>query len=157
MCEKYEVGMKVGGRNVLVCSCDGTMPVDGKALAAVLGGAQPELHHQLCRAQVAAFGTALAGGEPLLVACRQEAPLFAELAEQAGAEAPVFVDIRDRAGWSDDAARAAPKMAALLAEAALPLDPTPSVTLSSGGSVLVLGHDEGALDAARRLAEDRAV
>ncbi len=149
--------MKVGGRKVLVCSCEGTMPVDGKALAAALGTQAPVVHHQLCRSQLAAYSEALAGGDGLMVACRQEAPLFAELAEQAGAEAPVFVDIRDRAGWSDGAAQAAPKMAALIAEAALALDPTPSVTLSSAGAILVLGRDEVALDAARRLAEDRAV
>ncbi|HLO74923.1 MAG TPA: 4Fe-4S binding protein [Magnetospirillum sp.] len=149
--------MKVGGRKVLACSCEGTMPVDGKALAAALGGEAPEIHHHLCRGQLDAYGQALASGEPLLVACRQEAPLFLELAEQAGAEPPAFVDIRDRAGWSDQAAHAAAKMAALIAEAALALDPTPAVTLSSGGSVLVLGKDEAALEAARRLAEDRAV
>lgn len=149
--------MKVGGRNVLVCSCEGTMPVDGKALAAVLGGQAPQVFHHLCRSQLAAFSAALAGGEKLLVACRQEAPLFVELAERDGVEAPVFVDIRDRAGWSDEASAAAPKMAALIAEAALPLDATPSVTLTSNGTVLVLGRDDIALEAARRLANDRAV
>lgn len=149
--------MKVGGRKVLVCSCEGTMPVDGKAMAAALGGEAPQVFHHLCRSQLAAFNEALAGGEKLMVACRQEAPLFAELAEQQGVDAPVFVDIRDRAGWSDQAAATAPKMAALIAEAALALDATPSVTLTSGGAVLVLGGDDVALDAARTLAEDRAV
>ncbi|MGE5516637.1 MAG: 4Fe-4S binding protein [Bacteroidota bacterium] len=149
--------MKLGGRKVLVCSCEGTMPVDGKALAAALGTEAPPMHHHLCRAELPAYRAALASGEPLLLACRQEAPLFAELAEQDGADAPVFVDIRDRAGWSDAAAGATPKMAALLAEAALALDDTPTVSLASAGSVLVLGRDEVALEAAHRLAEDRAV
>lgn len=149
--------MKVGGKKVLVCSCEGSMPVDGKALAAALGGEAPQLHHHLCRGELAAYRQAVTDGGPLLVACRQESPLFAELAEQDDADVPTFVDIRDRAGWSDDAGRAAPKMAALIAEAALSLDATPAVTLASGGSVLVQGRDDIALEAARRLAEDRAV
>lgn len=149
--------MKVGGKTVMVCSCEGSMPVDGKALAAALGSQAPHVFHHLCRGQLDAYRQALAGGEPLLVACRQEAPLFVELAEQAGAETPVFVDIRDRAGWSGEADAAAPKMAALIAEALLPLESTPAVTLASNGTVLVLGADEVALEAARRLAEDRAV
>jgi ferredoxin len=154
---RIEDNMQVGGKTVLVCSCDGTMAVDAKGLAAALGTDAPHVHHQLCRAQVAAYQDALAGGAPLLVACRQEAPLFAELAEQAGRDAPVCVDIRDRAGWSEEGGEATAKMAALIAEAALALDPTPVVTLKSDGAVLVLGHDEVALDAARRLADERAV
>ncbi|MBC7952419.1 MAG: 4Fe-4S binding protein [Rhodospirillaceae bacterium] len=149
--------MKVGGKRVLVCSCEGTMPVDGKAVAAALGAEPPQVFHQLCRAQLAAYGDALASGESLMVACRQEAPLFAELAEEVGRDSPIFVDIRDRAGWSDSAAKAAPKMAALIAEAALALEPTPVVTLASSGRILVLGKDDVALEAARRLADERAV
>lgn len=147
--------MKLGGRTVMLCSCEGTMPVDGKVLAQALGTGEPRVHHQLCRAQLAAYRDAL--GQPLLVACAQEAPLFAELAEQAGAEPPLFVDLRDRAGWSAEAAKAAPKIAALLAEAAVALEPTPVVTLASQGRIVVLGAGEAALDAARRLAAERAV
>lgn len=134
------------------------MPLDAKALAKALGTEPPErLYSQLCRAQVAAYREALAGGEPLLVCCGQEAPLFGELAGQAGAEAPLCVDLRDRAGWSDQAAAAAPKMAALLADSVLAIQPTPSVTLTSGGSVLVLGRDQAVLEAGRRLSAERAV
>lgn len=149
--------MKVGGKQVLVCSCEGTMPVDGKAVAAALGTETPQIFHQLCRTQLSAYSEALASGEPLMVACRQEAPLFAELADQGGRDIPKFVDIRDRAGWSETAAKAAPKMAALIAEAALALEPTPVVTLASAGRILVLGKDDVALEAARRLADERAV
>ncbi|MGE5503260.1 MAG: 4Fe-4S binding protein [Actinomycetota bacterium] len=148
--------MKVGGRRVLICSCEDTMPVDGKAIARALGTEPPATtHRHLCRSQLDAFRAALS--EPLLVCCAQEAPLFAELAEQAGAPEPVFVDIRDRAGWSAEAADAAPKMAALIAEAALTLDPTPTVSLASHGSVLVIGRGQVALEVAARLAPDRAV
>ncbi len=150
--------MKVGGRRVLMCSCDGTMPLDAKAMAAMLGTEPPErVFTQLCRAQVEAYRETLAGGETLLVCCGQEAPLFAELAAQAEAEPPLCVDIRDRAGWSDEGGKATPKMAALLAEAVLAIRPTPSVTLTSQGAVLVLGRGQAALDAARRLSGERAV
>ena len=85
--------MKVGGRRVLMCSCEGSMPLDAKALAKALATDPPErVYSQLCRAQVAAYGEALAGGEPLLVCCGQEAPLFGELAGQAGFGAPLCVE-----------------------------------------------------------------
>jgi len=150
--------MKVGGKRVLMCSCEGSMPLDPKAVAAALGTDPPErTYHQLCRAQIESYRAELAGGEDLLVCCGQEAPLFAELAEAAGAEPPLCVDLRDRAGWSDQAQAAAPKMAALLAEAVLPIEPTPSVTLASEGRVLVLGHGERVLEAVRRLGRSQAV
>lgn len=150
--------MKLGGRRVMLCSCEGSMPLDVEALAKALGTEPPEkIHFQLCRAESAAFRRAAASGEKLLVACGQEAPLFAELARLEGAEEPLCVDIRDRAGWSAEAGRAAPKMAALLAEAAVEPEPTPTVSLESGGSVLVLGSGQEALDAARRLGAERAV
>lgn len=134
------------------------MPLDPKALAATLGTEPPErVYTQLCRAQVDAYRAAVSGGEPLLVCCGQEAPLFGELAGLVEAEPPVCVDIRDRAGWSSEAGRAAPKMAALLAEAVLAPEATPSVTLTSHGSVLVLGRGQAVLDAARRLGAERAV
>ncbi|CAA7626304.1 4Fe-4S binding protein [Magnetospirillum sp. SS-4] len=149
--------MKIGGRRVLMCSCEGSMPLDVKALAKALGTEPPErVFTQLCRAQAAAYREALADGEPLLVCCGQEAPLFGELAGQAGAEPPLCVDLRDRAGWSDQAGAATPKMAALLAQAALATEPTPSVTLTSGGGVLVLGRSQVVLEAGRRLSAERA-
>ncbi|EME71324.1 ferredoxin [Paramagnetospirillum caucaseum] len=150
--------MKVGGKRVMVCSCEGSMPLDVKALAKALGTEPPEqVYFQLCRSQADAFRQAVASGGELLVACGQEAPLFAELARLAGAPEPICVDIRDRAGWSDEAARATPKTAALINEAALEPEPTPSVTLTSEGSVLILGRGQEVLDAARRLGAERAV
>ncbi len=158
--------MKLAGRRCLLCTCDDTLPLDVPALARVLGAEEADRpFRQLCRLQVESFRRALAAGEPLLVACEQEAPLFRALAEQrepaprdegeTGAEAGgpdlLFVDLRDRAGWSAEGARALPKMAALLAEALVEETPPPAVTLESAGRVLVYGHDEAALEAARRL------
>lgn len=150
--------MKVGGKRVMMCSCEGTMPLDVKALARALGTEPPDqVYFQLCRSQVEAFRQAAASGEELLVACGQEAPLFAELARLTEAPEPVCVDIRDRAGWSGEAARATPKITALIHEAVQEPEPTPSVTLTSAGSVLILGRGQEVLEAARRLGAERAV
>ncbi|KIL98666.1 Ferredoxin [Paramagnetospirillum magnetotacticum MS-1] len=150
--------MKVGGRRVMMCSCEGTIPLEPDALAKALGTEPPgQVYFQLCRAQVDAFRQAAASGEKLVVCCGQEAPLFAELARGQEVDGPVFVDIRDRAGWSSEAGRATPKMAALIAEAVLEPEPTPSVTLASEGSILVMGRGQEVLEVARRLGAERAV
>ncbi|TVR78251.1 MAG: 4Fe-4S ferredoxin [Rhodospirillales bacterium] len=143
-------------KRLLLCSCDHTMPLDGKAVAAPLGIAPPDVLSRLCTAQLGDFRQAASSGEPLLVGCTQEAPLFAEIAAEAGSgieTAITTVNIRERAGWSDDGAQAAAKIAALLAEAALDLEPTPALTLKSDGVALVYGRDDTALAAARRLAD----
>ncbi len=141
--------MKIGGRRVLVCDCAGSMAVDGGAIArACEADAAPRVHHALCRADFAAFEAALGHGEPLLVACTQEAPLFSEVAGDADI---AFLNIRERAGWSGEGDRAGPKMAALLAEAAVPQPPVPAVTFESAGEVIVIGGDDQAVAAAERL------
>ncbi len=150
--------MKLDGKRVLVCNCAGTMPLDAAKLAMALGSDRPAIHHLLCRAQRQAFVDAVAPGEPVIVACTQEAPVFDAAAEEAAPEAAVrYVNIRERAGWSEQATAATPKIAALLAEAALDLQPTPTVPLSSTGVTLVLGRDEVAVAAARQLAQRLSV
>ena len=72
--------MSLEGKTLKVCNCNRTMPLDAKALAAALkSGAPLDRAHELCRKDVAAFQAALGGGDDVLVACTQEAPLFAEL------------------------------------------------------------------------------
>lgn len=105
---------------------------------------------QLCRSQLDRFRAALADPRPVTVACTQESPVFAQEAE--GREV-TFVNIRETAGWAAEARGAGPKMAALLAAGAQPLPGTKLVTLESQGVCLILGRDEVALDAARRLAD----
>jgi NAD-dependent dihydropyrimidine dehydrogenase PreA subunit len=142
------------GRICLVCSCENTMPLDAEALrrGGAARGAELRLGEQLCRGQLDRFLAAVGEGRPVTMACTQEAPLFAQEAEAAGASAPLsFVNLREHAGWSAEAARAGPKMAALLAAAAVPLPPVPLVPLKSEGTTLVLGRDEVALAAAERL------
>ncbi|MEE8501105.1 MAG: 4Fe-4S dicluster domain-containing protein, partial [Kiloniellales bacterium] len=151
--------MKLRGRRILVCDCEKTMPLKADGLTATCHKAGAEgkadLNTQLCRAQLENFRTALESGEPLLVACTQEAPLFSEVAQEAGSEATLtFVNIRENAGWSQDAAsdNARAKVAALLAAAAVEAEPTPTVSFESSGVCLVYGRDERAVEAAKQLA-----
>ncbi|WP_119461916.1 4Fe-4S binding protein [Rhodospirillaceae bacterium SYSU D60014] len=146
--------MEFNGRRVLVCNCERTMTLDGKGLAKACGSAgSAEPSRQLCRAEIDRFRDALAEGRPLLVACTQEAPLFDEIAQDTAPDATItYTNIRERAGWSDEGAKALPKMAALLAEAALDMPDTTSVTMRSEGTCLIYGRDETAIEAARQLA-----
>ncbi len=148
--------MRLGGKRLLVCDCEGTMPLAGgklaKACQANGGEGELALNTQLCRSQLGNFQQALLGGEDLLVACTQEAPLFSEVAAEDKPDAKLgYLNIREAAGWSEDAAAATPKIAALLAEAALDLPPTPSVSFASQGTCLVYGRDQAALEAAGQL------
>lgn len=128
------------------------MPLDPKGLGAALDETLA-LHSTLCRREAGAFQQALGRGEDVVVACTQEARLFGEIAEQTeGAQAvPIrFVNIRETGGWSKDAGKAMPKMAALLAAARLPdPEPVPTVTYKSAGRLLIIGP----LDAAERTAD----
>ena len=157
--------MDIGGRRVLICDCEASMPLDGGKLtrACHAAGATGDLtlNTQLCRAQLANFQDALGDGKPLLVACTQEAPLFGEIAAEGmaddatdDADAPdiAYTNIRERAGWADQADAAIPKIAALIAEATLEIEPTPTVALASQGVCLIHGPGASALDAARQLA-----
>lgn len=133
----------------LICSCEGTLPLRPEAL-----GAAGKPAHQLCRAQLDRFRTALGEYATVTVACTQEAPLFSEVARDAGYPGTLrFANIRETAGWSAEGAQATPKMAALLAMAEM--DPTPFdiVSLESNGVTLILGRDEAALTAARALSD----
>jgi ferredoxin len=136
----------------LICDCNKTMPLDPKGLGAALDETLTQ-HSTLCRREAGAFQQALGQGDDVVVACTQEARLFGEIAEQTeGAKAvPIrFVNIRETGGWSKDAAKAMPKMAALLAAARLPdPEPVPTVTYKSAGRLLIIG----ALDAAERAAD----
>ena len=91
------------------------------------------------------------------VACTQEAPLFREVAAEKGEADLAFTNIRERAGWCADKPAALPKMAALLAEAALTPRPTGVTTLKSDGVCLVYGRGQAALDVAAELSERLSV
>jgi len=137
-------------RTILVCSCEDTMPLDAGAIRRGCKGAEVVAGRMLCRAELGKVQAAAASGAAVTVACTQEAPLFAETVGEEGAST-VFVNIRETAGWSKDAAKAGPKIAALLAAAAEPLPDVPYLTLSSEGVALIYGRDEAAIEAGRLL------
>ncbi len=140
-------------RIVVACSCEGTMPLDSGALARGCGDSFRTADN-LCRRQLDLAKRLLATGAPLTIGCTQEAPLFTEVAEELGAaDRVVFANVREQAGWSNEAAAAGPKMAALLAAAAEPAEPVGLVAMQSEGVALVYGRDETAIEAARRLAD----
>jgi len=152
--------MALDGKTLKVCNCNRTMALDARALAAALqSGAPLTIHTELCRREVGEFSAAVAAGGECVVACTQEAPLFAELNESAGAKSELkFVNIRETAGWSAEGGAATPKIAALLALAELPEpEPVPSVSYKSGGHVLVIGPAEAAVQWAERLAGELEV
>ncbi|MGB8575951.1 MAG: 4Fe-4S binding protein, partial [Pseudolabrys sp.] len=64
-----------------------------------------------------------------------------------------FVNIRETAGWATDAAKAGPKMAALIAASAEPVPEIPFVPLASDGVALLYGKDEQVIEAANLLKE----
>ncbi len=136
--------------NILICSCDDTMPLHADAVRRVCKGAQVSTAKQLCRAELDRFRAVAAGGDPVLVGCTQEAPLFAEAAGEGVALG--FANIRETAGWSAGAKDAGPKMAALIAAATEPVPDFPLIGLSSEGVTLVYGRDEKAIEAGELLA-----
>jgi ferredoxin len=130
------------------------MPLDLEAVRRACPGSSVVSGRQLCRAELARVRALGAEAGTVLVACTQEAPLFEEVAEEAGfAERVRFANIRETAGWAREARAAGAKQAALLAVAALPPAEPPLVPLRSEGVVLVYGRDETALEAARQLAD----
>ncbi len=143
--------MAESNRHLLICSCDGTMPLDS---GAIHRGCRGELVSatQLCRAELDRFRAIAAGDTQLTVGCTQQAALFSDAAAEGGRATPIqFVDLRESAGWSSESAQAGPKMAALLAAAAEPAPAVPLVNLESRGVILICGRDETAVEAGQLL------
>jgi ferredoxin len=131
--------MSLADKTISLCTCNGTMPLDREALSRATGVAMPALHTAMCQKDIERFKAGAKGD--VIVACTQEQRLLGEVAEEAGGVHTIrFVNIRETAGWSAEAPRATPKIAALLAAAALPEpDPVPSVGYKSEGQVLIIG------------------
>jgi ferredoxin len=141
----------------LICNCNQTMPLNAKALGEALDE-DLTLHTTLCRRDAPAFQKAARSPDDLVVACTQESRLFTELATQTeGAVSldvrPIrFVNIRETGGWGREAAKATPKMAALLALARLPdAEPVTTVGYESAGRLLIIGPLEDAERAAEQV------
>ena len=69
---------------ILLCNCYKTMELE-KAAQGVSDRLQAPVCTELCRGELSVFEDAVNSGEPMLVACTQEAPLFQEIAEGADA------------------------------------------------------------------------
>jgi ferredoxin len=139
-------------RNVLLCSCEGTLPLDPEAVGRGCPGVRVTSAHQLCRSELQRFQSIAKDPASLTVACTQEAAVFSAAAAELGRTTPIdFVNLRETAGWSSAAAQAGPKMAALLAAAAVPMPEVSHLTLKSGGVLLIYGRDEQAIEAGELL------
>jgi ferredoxin len=145
--------MAESNRHLLICSCDDTMPLDAGAFRRGCRD-EPTTATRLCRAELDRFRAIAAKDTPLTLGCTQEAALFSEVAAESGRTSPIqFANIRETAGWSSEAARAGPKMAALLAAAAESAPPVRFIELNSGGVILICGRDETAVEAGKLLKE----
>jgi hypothetical protein len=139
-------------RTLLICSCEDTMPLAAAAFERGCRGADIVSGHQLCRAELERVRSLMVSGAPITISCTQEAPLFREVAAESGSDVS-FVNIRESAGWSAEAAKAGPKMAALVAAAAVPMPDVPFTQIESAGVALVYGRDERAIEASSLLKE----
>ena len=141
-------------RTILICSCEDTMPLNGEMVRRACRNSVVIEGRQFCRAELERLRKAAAGAEQVTVACTQEAPLFDEIASEVeDSGAFTFVNIRETAGWATDAAKAGPKMAALIAASAEPVPEIPFVPLASDGITLLYGKDEQVIEAANLLKE----
>jgi ferredoxin len=140
-------------RQLLICSCENTMPLDAGAIRR--GCSHDTISAiQLCGAELDRFKQVASEDRPLTVGCTQLATLFTDVASEIGRKSPIqFANVRETAGWSSEADRSGPKMAALLAAAAEPAPVTPSVEQQSDGVILIYGLDETAIEAGNLLKE----
>ncbi|MCP4820909.1 MAG: (4Fe-4S)-binding protein, partial [Shimia sp.] len=130
-------------KSLILCDCSDTSNVHTDALAGVEGVTCSKVHTGLCTHQGEAAAKAISTGDAI-IACQQERSFFAELAADLDVPEPQFVDIRDRAGWSDEAAKSGPKQAALLADAMRAAPPVKTFDIVSEGLCLILGPTEAA-------------
>ncbi len=140
---------------LIICDCSGSMQIDREALETATGQTCSRLHSALCTTESEAAAKEIATGE-VTICCGQETAFFEALAAEFEAPAPGFLDLRDRAGWSADTASKLPKMAALVAGAALPAPEIKLFDIASEGMCLVLGGGT-ALEAAEQLQDHLAV
>lgn len=137
-------------KRLITCDCSGSQQIDATGLSDATGLDVAPPCTALCTRQITVAADAISHGDAM-IACQQEARTFVELADEMGAAPPPLVDLRDRAGWTADAASTLPKMAALVAEARLPATSGKSVDVTSEGVCVILGDADVALPAAEAL------
>ncbi|NNE52284.1 MAG: 4Fe-4S binding protein, partial [Sulfitobacter sp.] len=140
-------------RKLVLCDCMGSQSPDAKVISSASGMTCSRIYTSLCLDQIDDAAREMAEDE-VIIACQQERPRFEALAAELGIPEPGFVDLRDRAGWGEGPA--APKMAALAAEAVLPLEMGRALDVVSEGTCLILGGS-AAVEAAAQLCDTLAV
>ncbi|MBC3871366.1 4Fe-4S dicluster domain-containing protein [Undibacterium oligocarboniphilum] len=145
---------------IKICSCNHTLPINAasaRKIAEAVGAEAVQHSDMLCRREAGQFLQAMQGVEDVIVGCTQERALFSELGRES--VAPLrFVNLREQAGWSEEAPRTIPKMAALLAAATLPEpEPVPVVNYTSDGNLLIIGPADVAIPWADKLAPQMTV
>ena len=86
---------------ILICSCEDTMPLDADAVRRGCRGARYRPRTISAAPRSSGSARPRREGEPLIVGCTQEAPLFSEIAAELKEPAPLtFVNVRETAGWS---------------------------------------------------------
>lgn len=145
----------------LICNCEKTMALDGKAIGEAIGVGELKVHTHLCRRELSSFEKEIACEEQLIVACTQEAPLFQEVIDESSQNGEScqarYVNIRERAGWCETSSSANAKIAALLAEAMMEKNQARLRSLHSDGLCLVYGRGQEALEAAKKLSSRLSV
>ena len=124
------------------------MPLDADAVRRGCRGAEVSTARQLCRAELERFRAAAAGGEPLIVGCTQEAPLFSEVAAEGERRT---LDLRQCARDRRLVERGRGRPARRWRRCSRPPPsrrPTfPSSVCRSEGVTLIYGRDERAIEA----------
>ncbi len=140
-------------KKLILCDCLGSQTIDATTISDTTGLGCSKTYTFLCGDELEHAAKEMTGGN-VMIACQQERQRFEDLAEDIACDAPDFVDLRDRAGWGT--APAAPKMAALVAEATLPMPATKAIDVVSEGTCLIMGG-VAALQAAADLCDTLAV
>ncbi|VAV97387.1 Iron-sulfur cluster-binding protein [hydrothermal vent metagenome] len=143
-------------KRLILCDCLGTQAIDSALIEKQCGLACSRVHSALCTTGIKDAAKEIEQGGAI-IACLQERELFEELADELEVEAPNFIDIRDRAGWTDAGANAAPKMAALINDAQMETPGFKMIDVVSEGRCLILGDAALAPEAAEQLAEALSV
>ena len=94
-------------RTILVCSCEQSMPLNLDALTKAAKGARLVSAKHLCGPELDLFRKAASSGR-VTVACTAQRALFEDVADADTLGASLtFVNIRETAGWSTEATKAA--------------------------------------------------
>ena len=150
--------MKLKGKEVLICDCEGTMPLLEKDLGKLFDDPKIQINTHLCRTQIGNFSTAVSGDGPIIVACTQEAPLFVEKSHEIDPEQSItYTNIREKAAWSSQGDKSLAKIKALIHEATLDAPMANSLSMKSNGSLLIYGSAEQTLTAAKQVSDRLSV